>query len=607
MNDHPPCAQSKKEQTIVLLTHDPNHPLYDSWRDPRDCRFLHIFPKDLSVELPANTVLVVAHDCYNEPTATLLCQAMEKGLPTLLLTDGILEYRNTWAHPSLPAGAMFQPALAHKIACIGRSQSRILQSWGNTVECEVVGCPRLDQYTRLQKRSRDTSRPFRVLVSTAMTPYFTELQKISVTQSLLDLKVFFEHQNNTNDQGYEVFWRLTKGLDSAIGVRSVGNNFNGSEISSILQASDALITTPSTVMLEGMLLRLPVAVLDYTNHPSYVQSGWRISAPGQISQVLSQLVDPPLDRMLFQDTMLHDALECKTPAAPRMNLLIEKMISIGIRYRTGGKQPIFPANLLNTHTEQAFAEERFSMSDLFKDPEFLNQSVPRLQAELVQLRIYSKKLENIIENTKAKTSNEDTITAPTSTAIQSGITIQLSADIVAFANQLGQFLGTTDLLQIEWRTGSVILSHFTPNSQQGIARQLELNSNQPHLPLPDAAMDTVFNLGSITLLDNPNLISWLCEIRRITGRFLWLGVESSPVRTRAWWEKCLTGAGFRKHPLADRLTGTDNRNDQNHGFLILFEKIPAAAFSPSIPCSLSPGSEVQKTHDYPSHSDFISP
>ena len=65
-------------------------------------------------------------------------------LPLLVLADGILEYRNTWLNPGLPAGCMFQPLLGHKVACVGKSQARVLESWGNVGKCELVGLPRLD-------------------------------------------------------------------------------------------------------------------------------------------------------------------------------------------------------------------------------------------------------------------------------------------------------------------------------------------------------------------------------------------------------------------------------------------------------------------------------
>ncbi len=93
---------------------------------------------------------------------TLLRRAVERGIPTLILADGILEYRNTWEHPQLPAGSLFQPVLGHKIACLGRSQARILESWHNGNRCEVTGSPRFDYVRRDGSVARAaTERAFR--------------------------------------------------------------------------------------------------------------------------------------------------------------------------------------------------------------------------------------------------------------------------------------------------------------------------------------------------------------------------------------------------------------------------------------------------------------
>ena len=48
-------------------------------------------------------------------------------------------------HPDIVPGSIFQPVVGHKIACLGRSQARILESWGNVGKCEIVGAPRLDR------------------------------------------------------------------------------------------------------------------------------------------------------------------------------------------------------------------------------------------------------------------------------------------------------------------------------------------------------------------------------------------------------------------------------------------------------------------------------
>ena len=94
---------------------------------------------------------------------------------------------------------------------------------------------------------------------------------------------------------------------------------------------------------------------------------------------------------------------------------------------------------------------------------------------------------------------------------------------------------------------------------------------------PDSAADAIFNLGSLNRLDDLTLPAWLAELERVTARYLWLGLEATPGRNRAWWETRLLEAGYRKHPLAQCVTGYEELENEADGLLLLFEKIPPPA------------------------------
>ena len=79
------------------------------------------------------------------------CDRLKKNnVATLYMLDGILEWRNAWEDaidgPACPF--TMRPVLSHKVACIGMSQKRILDSWGNASKTEVVGVPRFDRLPR---------------------------------------------------------------------------------------------------------------------------------------------------------------------------------------------------------------------------------------------------------------------------------------------------------------------------------------------------------------------------------------------------------------------------------------------------------------------------
>ena len=136
-----------------LLT-TPGIPLFTSWLPEAPLPVEYVTDAGSGYVFPAETALVVAVDTYHEPSVSLLRKAVEQNIPTLILADGILEYRNTWEHPQLTPGAIFQPVLGHKIACLSRSQARILRNrGGNAGKCEIVSAaPRFDQYAGLKRR-----------------------------------------------------------------------------------------------------------------------------------------------------------------------------------------------------------------------------------------------------------------------------------------------------------------------------------------------------------------------------------------------------------------------------------------------------------------------
>lgn len=379
---------------VLALTADAGHPHFSSWLPALGLPVVATPQAGVDFVFPTGTELVVAADCYHQPNVTLLRRAVEQGIPTLILADGILEYRNTWEHPQLAPGALFQPVLGHKLACLGRSQARIVESWGNAGSCEIVGAPRLDRYASIRRRVRESGQPWRLLVMTALTPYFTAGQHALVRQGLLDLKAHLEGARAADGSPVEVVWRVTKGLETELDVGVPPAALAGRELAEILMQVDAVVTTPSTAMLEAMLLGLPVATLDYCNVPAYVPAAWRITAEAHIVPTLAALGAPDPARMLYQDTVLHDALECATPAAARMVELARRMITHGRDARAANRPLSFAPRLLASPII-AEGEARCDLAYLFPDaPQFAPADPRALQVEIGQLRRALARLES---------------------------------------------------------------------------------------------------------------------------------------------------------------------------------------------------------------------
>jgi len=275
-------------------------------------------------------------------------QLKSRNVATLYAIDGILEWRNAWENrqdePACPW--TMRPVLCDKVACIGASQARTLCQWGNADQVEIVGIPRFDHLIHASDSVARNDDPFRLLVTTAKWPWFTPPQRERIIQSLIDLRDWVQKTKTFGTRPIEVVWRLTGGLNRIVGVENQLRETTGEELATALRRTDATITTPSTTQLESMLLGKPTAILDYTNSPLYVGAAWRVTAQGQFSDTVRQLLDPSPERMHFQDCVLADALQTEVGATDRMLLLIEMMCEIASTATKRGLPMEFSSSLL---------------------------------------------------------------------------------------------------------------------------------------------------------------------------------------------------------------------------------------------------------------------
>ncbi len=315
----------------------------------------------------------------------------KRNVATLYMVDGILEWRNSFENretePACPW--TMRTVLSHKVACIGASQQRILDAWGNQGKTELVGIPRLENLCRLfaegQLNRPRAANNFRVLIATAKTPGFTDDQVATTRKSLVELQAYFQKTRFTDDgRQIEVQWRLSGGLAEQLGVPNHAQNFGGTEVVEQLKAVDAVITTPSTLMLESMLLNRPTALLNFHNSPAFVSAAWQIQHADQFASVLEELANPPVVKIELQKLLLGDALYCGSNSIQRMVELIDGMkcearAALAANHPLSFSQAILPTPIA--------APQTFSAETLCPQIAVLGFDSPQqLAAELVQSR-----------------------------------------------------------------------------------------------------------------------------------------------------------------------------------------------------------------------------
>ena len=312
----------------------------------------------------------------------------EKNCATLYAIDGILEWRNAWENredePACPW--TMRPCLSHKVACIGASQLRVLNAWGNAEKTELVGLPRLDSLIASQNKIESVEaerEEFRLLIMTAKWPGFTEKQMNNAKRGLSELKRWIEDRDSQlAGKRIVPIWRLTHDLDKQIGVENQLADLSGVEIRDLLPQVDAVITTPSTTILEAMLCGVPVSTLEFNNCPTLVDTAWKITAKDHFDQVIGELVDRPKTKMTWQQNLLQDHLVTER-ASQRMTQLIQKMLAISADCLANEKGIEFPANML----DPPVGWQHFDHRTLFPNhTEFEAFDTVALQSELAHAR-----------------------------------------------------------------------------------------------------------------------------------------------------------------------------------------------------------------------------
>lgn len=335
--------------------------------------------------VPSDAGILITHMHYRWEELTALRKVLDESqVPILILSDGILEYRNTWEHPDLVDGSMFQPLFGHKLACIGDGQARVVESWGNVGKCEVVGLPRLDQVKPIDANRPRVADRFRLLVATARTPAFDESQRKTVVQSIEAIKDWGHRNPVLDGRSLELVWRLSDGLELELGVGGDLAIEDREPLSQVLDSVDAVLTTPSTIYLEAVLRELPTAWLDFHNSPQYISSAWTISSSDQIDAVVNELASPPSHKMLYQNFVLNDQLASRTPATPRLLKLIQGLVEAGCLAREKGIPIALPSKMLPVEEQQADATgDKVGMAMPHSENEvFDNKDPRRLQIEL---------------------------------------------------------------------------------------------------------------------------------------------------------------------------------------------------------------------------------
>ena len=243
-----------------------------------------------------------------EPTTALQIQILrEAGIPTCHVMDGVLEWKNQWENPrsflSNHGAPLYEPVLSDVVACLGPWQVELLQMLGARGICLPIGLPRLDTYKGVATNCKklDITDSPRILVSTANKLGFTENHRTQMTQGLRNLR---EELSGSFAES-EVTWRVNEDLGKAIGIPAKQIQSLSIPIHSAMVDYNLMLSTPSTILLEGMLAGLRVCQLNFTRSPLMIQTVWSCEEALDVGRTIRQMLSPSEHHIRYQG-MLRD-------------------------------------------------------------------------------------------------------------------------------------------------------------------------------------------------------------------------------------------------------------------------------------------------------------
>jgi len=282
---------------------------------PESLRARHVFLKvgqDARITAALARARVVISQTYPRPEANRwIFEARRKGVPTLLLVDGPLEWSNVHANPSLrrpgaeAARALFQPIVHDAVATIGPAQSRFIahRNSGRGIAFMSYANHRIRTAATASALSAPEAA-FDFLLTTAREAAFDEAERAALIRALSACAEALAAA------GYAVLARIP---DEAIR-RAVERAIPSARFDAEGTFADAVgrcrgvIGTPSSVLLEAMHHERPTATLVFRDGPLLYPTGWLFGGFTDWRAGFASMLARTPERMALQREVLRDQL-----------------------------------------------------------------------------------------------------------------------------------------------------------------------------------------------------------------------------------------------------------------------------------------------------------
>lgn len=256
-----------------------------------DCDGAASYKSELS-ELKKSYWLLISF-LYNSPLSNfLIIKARCVNFPTLLISDGVIEWSNMFNNPLLASYNLnlYHPIIHDAFLCVGKDETEYFNFLG-TPTVQFLPERMKPTIPRVGKNGN-----FKFLITTANTAYFNDEER----DLLLSLLVKIQSKLDDNNLEY-VFRIFDSYLQSQLGLYNNKKNMVEGGFEDCLKEVDFVITTPSSISFLAMYHGKPLAHLIYRDSPQFIQAGWNITSLVSLESTINSMKSYDHDRMCFQE------------------------------------------------------------------------------------------------------------------------------------------------------------------------------------------------------------------------------------------------------------------------------------------------------------------
>jgi hypothetical protein len=297
----PPSSRER----ITLATPEPPYRLtnYDSIASHPDIDWRGQLPYPYSSADLDNIDAIIISDEWAPEVRACIASCKLRGIPVFHILDGVIRWKNLFENPRslVPENGtpFMRPLMSDVTFVMGDLQAAVLRWLGNSMIC-VSGLPRFANYDPKSCSHGDHPQP-RLLLASSNRPWYTESQRdffIPAFQRLLDVL-----KRDCARLDVPLHCRLSPLVEwENIEPAWLGPHPPFHEQ---LQSCSAIITTPSTIAVEAMLLGIPTLIFDPWADPILTPSPWVADDANAVSTLLPSLLSPSKERASLQDFILN--------------------------------------------------------------------------------------------------------------------------------------------------------------------------------------------------------------------------------------------------------------------------------------------------------------